>query len=744
MSRHHWFLLSLGYLSGLLATRLFGFPNPDPSWQQWSIFIVTIGFWSFSLFILLRKRWRRCPRFPFWVFFFLIALWGGIYFQWRVPRPSPSNISQYFNEGFRPQEVQVLGNVMSEPRITNNQRQKFWLNAQKIALQSQEKYESVTGKVYVTIPLMKHQQLYPHQIVVIQGLLYQPRSPKNPGAFDFRRYLAQEGAFSGLKGEKIIFQGAVPRWSWTKVRQRIIQTFTKALGERQGLVLSSMILGRQAVDLPPDLRDIFIKAGLAHVLAASGFHVALLLGIVVWLTRSLSPMKKLILGIFILGIYTGLTGLQPSILRATFMGVAILIGDALNRQINSLGSLGFAGIFLLGLNPLWIWDLSFQLSFLATFGLMATSPMIQQKLDFLPPKIGSMVAVPIAACLWTSPLIMYVFYSFSISVIPVNILITPLIMVLIIGGMISAAITLISPLIGSLIVQLLFWPLQVVLSLESLFSHLSFSALAVGKISLWIMLLIYGLLFLVCFHKAWQKRWKLISCLILLLILVPIFYKNLTRLQITILNAQYEPMIVIQDRGQTTVINLGNEAAIQYTLLPFLSQQGINHIDKMIIPHAQAINHWLRLKPDVTVEQFFYGVGDAAETGKPLSTTEKLSLTSMDIQLLETHPFSLQWKIKGKVWLWINDNGKDDQLSFQKMKKKLNVLLWSGEKLSPTLSRQVQSQVIIVSTPFISNSTKKYLRNQGIKLYWLQQDGAIQWTPKQGFQSAINLLESDP
>ncbi|MEM8779901.1 MAG: ComEC family competence protein, partial [Cyanobacteria bacterium P01_G01_bin.49] len=317
MSRHHWGILALSYVGGLLLTGIFGFPNPHPSWQQWSLVILIIGLLTGGFFILLRNRWRRCPRSQFWIGVFLIALWGVIYFQWRVPQPLLNDISQQFKEDFRPQQVELLGKVLSEPRITNSQRHKLWLKAQKLKLiNKQDSDQSVTGKVYVTIPLTKNQTIYPGQIVIIKGLLYQPRSPKNPGEFDFKTYLAKEGAFSGLKGEKIIFKGSKPVWGWTQLRHRIIETFTNGLGDKKGLVISSMILGRRAVDLPPDIRDLFIKLGLAHVLAASGFHVALLLGIVFWLTRSLSPPRKLILGAIILSFYTGLTGLQPSILRA--------------------------------------------------------------------------------------------------------------------------------------------------------------------------------------------------------------------------------------------------------------------------------------------------------------------------------------------------------------------------------------------------------------------------------------------
>ncbi|MEA5534886.1 ComEC/Rec2 family competence protein [Crocosphaera sp. XPORK-15E] len=742
MSRYHWVILTLAYIGGLLLTGFFGFPNPHPSWLQWGLVILTIGFLTYGTFFFLKRRWRRCPRGQFWVIIALVALGGALYFQLRIPQPHPNDISQLIKEDFRPQTVRVLGQVLSEPRLTNNQRHRFWLKAKKVEMiRQQTPSKLVGGKLYITISLAENQLIYPGQTIIIEGSLYKPRSPKNPGSFDFKNYLAKEGAFAGLKGEKIVFKGPEPFWGWTKLRQRIIKTFTNSLGDRKGLMISSMLLGRRAVDLPPDIRDLFIKSGLAHILAASGFHVALLLGIVLKFTQSLSPKKKLIIGIVVLSFYTGLTGLQPSILRATFMGITILIGETLDRKNNSIGSLGLAGFLLLIMNPLWIWDLSFQLSFLATFGLIVTSPAIQKKLDFLPPKIGSMIAVPVAASIWTSPLIMSVFYSFSFSAVLCNLVTTPLITLIIIGGMITAGVTFISPDLGGSLAQLLALPSDLLLALGQFFPRLSLSSLAVGKISLEILLLIYGLLILICFNKKCQKRWGILSLFMVLLIVTPIVYKNITQLQITILNTRYEPIIIIQERGQVTVINLGDENSIKYTVLPFLSQQGINHITAIIVPNSQEINSLLTLKPDLKVDHFFYSLGKPQENGQRLSSTETIMLDSTKIYLLNTKPFTLKWEIAGQSWLWLNSGNNSYNLTAQDFNQPLDVLLWSGKKLSVNWLEKINPKIVIASTPFISDTLRQQLQNNKIQLYWLQQDGAIQWIPKTGLQPVLGNQE---
>ncbi|CCQ65903.1 hypothetical protein CWATWH0402_2937 [Crocosphaera watsonii WH 0402] len=607
MNSWRYIILILAYLGGLFLTGLWGFPNPQPSWQQWTLVILLIFIIPPSLFIFLNRRWRRCPQLRFWFLVSCVAFFAVIYFQFRLPSPRSTDISHLIKDDFKPKQVQVLGKVLSEPRTTNNNRKRFWFRVQRVNLNgNNEQYKTVTGKLYVTLPNTEVYLIYPRQTLIIEGNLYQPRSPKNPGAFDFKKYLAKQGSFSGLKGEKVVFRTDKKLWGWTNLRNRIINGFTDALGKENGLVISSIILGRRAVDLPPETRDLFVNIGLAHVLAASGFHVALLLGIVFWITQSLSPKKKLILGIVILIFYVGLTGIQPSILRAALMGSSVLIGQVLDRKTNALGALLLSGFLLLSINPLWIWDLGFKLSFLATFALLVTSPFIEKKLDFLPPKLAGMIAVPIAVSIWTSPLIMYFFHSFSFYLIPFNILATPLIMLLVVGGIISAVFILIIPNLGILIAKILFWPLQILLQSAQQIPQLKLSAFAVGQISLVTLIIIYSILVTIWLNKRFQKYWHIGALIIIGLIIIPIIYKNITLLKITVLEGNKVPIIVMQNRGKVTLINVGSETDIKYTLSPFLSQQGINKINTVIITNNQDELSLSIIKKKIKINSIIY------------------------------------------------------------------------------------------------------------------------------------------
>ena len=97
-----------------------------------------------------------------------------------------------------------------------------------------------------------------------------------------------------------------------------------------------MLLGSKTVDLPYDIRDLFIKAGLAHVLAASGFHTSLLLGLVLGVTRKANRRTRLIVSSLTLIAFLSLTGFNPSTFRAVLMGLAALLGIGIKHKIKQL------------------------------------------------------------------------------------------------------------------------------------------------------------------------------------------------------------------------------------------------------------------------------------------------------------------------------------------------------------------------------------------------------------------------
>ncbi|TRU46852.1 MAG: ComEC/Rec2 family competence protein [Microcystis aeruginosa Ma_QC_Ch_20071001_S25] len=713
MNRPNSVILGLAYILGLLSTGLVDFSPQLNRWQEVVIRIVILSLITLLTTIFIRRFWWQSPPIKIWLMGGLIAIFAVVYLEIRTPYLRANDISLLLKNNVV-NSIKITGSIISEIRLNRRENLQFWLEVKEFTLKNLPTEKSA-GKLYVTLPNLAENQVYPGQKITVKGLLYRPRRANNPNAFDFANYLARQGAFAGLKGE-IIIDKKSPTWGVWQIRQRIVEAQIQGIGQEKGTLLSSITLGRQAVNLPAKITDLFIKTGLAHILAASGFHVAILLGFVLTITRNLSPKQQFIIAITILIIYGTLTGLQPSVLRAILMGIGALIGLLYNRQVNSLGSLLLAATILLLWQPLWIWDLGFQLSFLATLGLIITVPLLKNKIDYFPNLIAEPIAISLAATLWTMPLLMFTFNSIALYNIPINIITTPLVTLISLGGVFTAFLGLIYPPLGSISASILYYPLELLLQITTFFSLLPFSTYSTGKLSLGVMLIIYICLTLICFNIWFRQRWHLIGLFILTLILIPIIYQHLTLTQVTVLATKSQPVIIIQNRGNTLLINGEEPATARYTVLPFLRQEGINQIQGAITVNNSA--QFSTISESIPIKKTLN-----------LSQSEKFNLGEITGQLIEKNLFKFQ--VKNQSWLWIVNPKIPVNLSqeFSPL-----VLLWQGSNLDKQWLESIRPQTAIAVTTNLSRNVRNQLRKAGIKTYWTGRDGAIQWTAKNGFQ----------
>ena len=775
-------LLSLAYIVGLLLTASLDSTTRSSSWQELGVLLLGIFVLGIVGAIAIPQFWRKGPTLKQWLTAGLIAAIAPLYFQARVPQPTSNDISQFVrstNGTVQEQVVTVQGKVQNVPHLTRSSKGQFWLEAKQLnevesSNQAGVTSKGVTGKLYVTVPVLQATGLYPGQSIAVTGVLYKPKSVSNPGAFDFKAYLAREGTFAGFSGRQVseTEEQQARRWGRWVLQERIVRSQVRWLGSPVGTLVSSMALGSRAVDVPYEIRDQFIQSGLAHALAASGTQTSLILGFVLVVTKRLSVKAQLVCGTIALGIFVFLTGLQASVLRAAIMGFGALIALVTQRKVKPVGSLLVAATLLLIFNPLWIWDLGFQLSFLATLGLLVTVPPLLKRLDWLPPAIASLIAIPLAAALWTLPLQLYVFGMVAPYSTAVNILCAPLIALISLCGIISALAALIIPPVGSALAWLLNYPTLLLIAIVKFFNRLPGSSVAVGTISLWQLLLIYGLIGISSIGKKLQRRWWLVVLVALSLITLPVWQAKAALFRVTVLAAAQEQVLVIQDHGQVTLVNSGEEDTAQFTVLPFLQKQGINEIDWAIALDLQPRlrSGWLQVLESLPVKAF-YDSADSSSSAKtqgkdeiasasaianavqsqqgnyqPVLANQTISVSSTPIQLLNTQPAVLQLQIQQQIWLLLGEVQPDIQKQLANTDKlpQAQVLLWTGESLLPELLTAVQPKVAIASSSkTVDIDTAQLLRKAKIPLYWTGRDGAIQWTANSGFETTLETTNND-
>jgi competence protein ComEC len=232
---------------------------------------------------------------------------------------------------------------------------------------------------------------------------------------------------------------------------------TQAGAERGG-VLAALVLGSAVAPLPAEVRDAFRAAGLSHALAASGFHLSVLLGAVLAVGRRLGTLARLLLAGGAMLLFVVLAGPQPSVVRAVLMGAMAFLALESGRRGRPLGLLALTAAVMVLLRPGWLHAVGFQLSVAATAGLVVTAGPLEQGLKrripawLAPAWSAPALAVPLAAMAWTLPLQLLHFGAVPLYAVPANLVAAPLLTPLTLGAMALALIAvLLPPLLGLLL-----------------------------------------------------------------------------------------------------------------------------------------------------------------------------------------------------------------------------------------------------------------------------------------------------
>lgn len=268
------------------------------------------------------------------------------------------------------------------------------------------------------------QRVQPGDRVEFFGRLERPKPVGTPGGFDLRLYNAVRGLSGTLTAQgdaKLVALGE-PSLTW-KIRQNVHRRLESWDPQETG-VLEGIFFGDSS-HIPSEIQERYKVTGVLHVFAASGSNVAFVMGLA-WLVLGFLPKRLRIIGsILALILYGALCGGNAPIIRATVLGVAVLLGRFGRGRVAALRWLFFSGVGLFILNPLLIRDLGFQLSFSAAWGLAVLVPRFLQTacLQRVPALLRTVLASTIGAQVATLPLLIAAFHRLSLIGFLANVLI---------------------------------------------------------------------------------------------------------------------------------------------------------------------------------------------------------------------------------------------------------------------------------------------------------------------------------
>lgn len=461
--------VSLAFLAGILLANLVSLPL-----YVWLILAVIALIGA----ILARRSGVRLPVFQFpstilrlevstltLVSACAIALFlGAARFQSTVPKLAITQIA-WFND--RDYDILVSGTLVEPPDYRDTYTN-LRLNTQEVDT-GKGQYR-VNGLLLARVPA--NTTYHYGDVLRLRGRLATP--PENED-FSYRDYLAREGIRSYMSNAETTFlpgNGGNPIIAAIfALKEKSLENAYRLFLDPEASLLAGILLGVDT-GLPAPLQQAFKDTGTAHIIAISGFNIAIIAGVFVTLfSRALGPRRGAVAAIVGIAFYTFLVGADAAVVRAAIMGTLSLFALQVGRRPQGLNTLAFVAAIMALINPLVLWDVGFQLSFFATLGLILYGGPCQQTAEKViarsfplsnAQKIAKLLAdyvlLTLTAQLTTLPIMAYQFKQISL----VSFIASPFILpaqpaVMILGGL-AVFTSLISFPLGQLTAWIA-WPL---------------------------------------------------------------------------------------------------------------------------------------------------------------------------------------------------------------------------------------------------------------------------------------------
>jgi competence protein ComEC len=446
--------------------------------------------------ILLIVSSRNTPRFLFFSVLVCFCLsFGAIRYEMSIETVHPL-------DGYLNQAVSGVGVISDEPVQKEH------------ALQLQIMIESIDGTSINTKPsLLFITETYGAfqygDRVHFSGTVETPTNFVTDGkTFDYQSYLAKDGIYALIRyGELTVVehhQGSMLIDLLFGIKSRLKAGIDAVLPIPESTLLGGLLLGGKNV-LPQDLQDLFRNAGVIHIIVLSGYNFMILVSMFGVLFTRVPLYAKTVLLLVVLVLFAIMVGGGATVIRALLMACILLLARATKRPYDALRALLIAGVVMLMHNPkILLHDLSFELSFLASIGLLLVAPLVTSWFRFLPERFGlqELAVSTTATQITVLPLLLYTTGSISVLSVGTNVLILPCIPVTMLFGFLAALVALISPLLAFPFSftshALLSYILLVVQSIGSL----PFASVTINFFPLWLMIAAYGVLFFWWYKKT--------------------------------------------------------------------------------------------------------------------------------------------------------------------------------------------------------------------------------------------------
>lgn len=337
----------------------------------------------------------------------------------------------FYNQDVFGKKTQIIATVVEKLK-TSNKYYRFIIEVNQV-----DQKKSI-GKLILNIKKENTTTPFIGQKIAIYDQIFPNPKPNNPNQFDYGKYLETKNIYGQVftKAEAIKINPKTSfslRFQVAQFRETITTTLKKAnFPQKELAVINALILGQQQ-DISADIVKDYQFAGAVHILSVSGLHVGF---IVIFITFILKPIpstklgrtSRLLLTLLALWAFALVAGLAPSVVRSALMFSCIAYGDYLKRQSNIYNTTIASAFIILIIEPYLLFDIGFQLSYLAVLSLLLIEPIFS---EFWQPKhktarfFWKIITVSFAAQLGTLPLSLYYFHQFPGLFFITNLIVIP-------------------------------------------------------------------------------------------------------------------------------------------------------------------------------------------------------------------------------------------------------------------------------------------------------------------------------
>ena len=571
-------LITVAYIFGIILGKVVSLPFLLTMFLF--LFVLTLTFWGIMT--------KRGLRFSFLAIFILIGL---LNYQIRILPPPLSDISRFPKDKY----LSLVGQIDDEPRIFDD-KVFFTLKVDHV-----EK-KKATGLVSVS---SRDTELKYGDKVEIYGKLEAIGALSNPGILSYADYLKNNGitcCFRASRGPpKIIAHAGNPIKKLSiYLKRRLSIIPQKTLPEPYATLLTSIVFGSKSANTPVEIKELYKRAGVAHLLVASGMHLGILVGVCLFVVRS--SRSPLWLGVLLTSIvnflYALMTGFGPSILRAAIMAEIMLFGILFEKEKEIYTSLSIAALVILLFNPKCLSEVGFQLSFAATISLVYIAPIVCERLKpILPKPIATLLSVAITPVLATTPITLFHFGQTSLIGVLTNFLILPWVGFAVVLGFVSTVLGAVFLPLGELINGanlIMLWGLHLIVKT---LASLPFAQLFIAPPKLPLIIAYYAALTggVEVLRRGKFPKLDRFRLAVLSLVILSVLCWNaasssgMDGLIITVLDVGQGDSILIElPSGKKMLVDGGEVGMGKKVIIPFLRRKGIRKLDMVVLTHPHS------------------------------------------------------------------------------------------------------------------------------------------------------------